>query len=248
MPDNICSGCMNAGADCTHNNMKKVTSTTIFYLLPPSGDNASYYLIRNEARSLCEHSSEMTPISTHFFSPKNGIEKNFEAAQSFVSCILSEPENYPIPTDSDNIRALIIDISRYTYFLQKELSLRDQRSSVIVDTASVAPSSLSLTPSLASSPTHDDAHTKPYPNDCLSHVEEDPDANTIFKRLEELTLGQQHSRHFGMSSNFQLVKTLLDYKQEATGYRQNTMTYRNIRRQGYWAIYPVRHILLSYST
>ncbi|KAJ3932361.1 MAG: hypothetical protein NXY57DRAFT_121318 [Lentinula lateritia] len=52
MPDNICSGCMNAGADCTHNNMKKVTSTTIFYLLPPSGDNASYYLIRNEARSL----------------------------------------------------------------------------------------------------------------------------------------------------------------------------------------------------
>ncbi|KAJ3921962.1 fungal-specific transcription factor domain-containing protein, partial [Lentinula edodes] len=167
MPDNICSGCLNAGADCTHNHMKKVISTTIFYLLSPSGDNASYYSIRNEARSLCEHSSELTLISTHFFSPKNGIEKNFEVAQSFVSCILAEPETYPIPKDPDN-----------------------------------------------------------------------PDANTIFKRLEELTLGQQHSRHFGMSSNFQLVKTLLDYKQEATGYRQNTMTYRNIRRQGYWAIYP----------
>ncbi|KAJ3880261.1 fungal-specific transcription factor domain-containing protein [Lentinula edodes] len=199
MPDNICSGCMNAGADCTHNHMKKKRGPK--------------------------------PI------PKNGIEKNFEAAQSFVSCILAEPETYPIPKDPDSIRTLIIDISRYTYFLQKELSLRDQRSSVIVDTTSVAPSSLSLTPSLASSPTHD-AHTNPYPNDCPSHVEEDPDANTIFKRLEELTLGQQHSRHFGMSSNFQLVKTLLDYKQEATGYRQNTMTYRNIRRQGYWAIYP----------
>ncbi|KAJ3747761.1 fungal-specific transcription factor domain-containing protein [Lentinula detonsa] len=198
MPNKICSGCINAGVDCTHNSLKKRRGPKRF--------------------------------------PKDGVMKSFESTQAMVSVILAEPDTYAIPESLEKIRTLIIDISRYAYFLRKELGLRGQQpSSVKADlssTASIAGPPVSLTPSATSTPTPE-TYTGPYFG---GHSSEDAhDTNTISRRLEELTLGQQSRRHYGPSSNFLLVQTLLDFKQETVG-RKHIL--QNLRRPEFWSILP----------
>ncbi|KAJ3735489.1 fungal-specific transcription factor domain-containing protein [Lentinula guzmanii] len=168
--------------------------------------------------------------------PKDRLMKSFEATQAMVSVILAEPDTYAIPESLDEIRTLIIDISRYAYFLRKELGLRGQQpSSVKADlssTASIAGPPVSLTPS-ATSPSTPETYTSPYFG---GHSSEDAhDTNTISRRLEELTLGQQSRRHYGPSSNFLLVRTLLDFKQETIG-RKHIL--QSLRRPEFWSILP----------
>ncbi|KAJ3724173.1 fungal-specific transcription factor domain-containing protein [Lentinula guzmanii] len=169
--------------------------------------------------------------------PNDGVIKGFEATQAMVSVILAEPDTYAIPEGLDKIRTLIIDISTYAYFLRKELGLRGQQpSSVKADlssTASIAGPPVSLTSSATSPPT-----PEAYPSSYFSgHPSEDAhDANTISERLEELTLGLQSPRHYGPSSNFLLLQTLLDFKQETTGRKQDI--HQNYRRPEFWCILP----------
>ncbi|KAJ3781179.1 fungal-specific transcription factor domain-containing protein [Lentinula aff. detonsa] len=199
MPNKICSGCINAGVDCAHNNLNK----------------------RRGPKRV----------------PKDAVMKSFEATQAMVSVILAEPDTYVIPEGLDRIRTLIIDISRYAYFLQKELGLRGQQSSSVKadlsSTASTAGPPVSLTSSATSPPT-----PEAYPNPYFGgHSSEDAhDANIISERLEQLTLGQQSPRHYGPSSNFLLVQTLLDFKQETTGRKQDI--HQNLRRPEFWCILP----------
>ncbi|KAJ3729514.1 fungal-specific transcription factor domain-containing protein [Lentinula raphanica] len=159
--------------------------------------------------------------------PKDQSTKRFEATQTAISCILAEPDTYPFPEDPDEMRTLVIEISQYAYFLQKA----GQPVKVV---ASPAGPPLSLTPSSARSSTPD-TYTIPYLSDHPPRAD-DQDASTISDRLEELTLSQQSNRHYGPSSNFLLVQTLLDFKQEATGHKQNID--QGFRRPEFWCIYP----------
>ncbi|KAJ3781182.1 fungal-specific transcription factor domain-containing protein [Lentinula aff. detonsa] len=169
--------------------------------------------------------------------PNDGVIKGFEATQAMVSAILAEPDTYAIPEGLDKIRTLIIDISTYAYFLRKELGLRGQQSSSVKADLSSTPSTarppVSLTSSATSPPTPE-AYPSPY---FSSHPSEDAhDANTISERLEELTLGLRSPRHYGPSSNFLLLQTLLDFKQETTGRKQDI--HQNYRRPEFWCILP----------
>ncbi|KAF9058470.1 fungal-specific transcription factor domain-containing protein [Rhodocollybia butyracea] len=160
--------------------------------------------------------------------PKKGIE-SFEYAHSLVSRILAEPDTYPIPVDVDDVRSMLVNISRYTYHLQKELDDRDRR------TLPVNPAALSDLSSPSASPPFVE---NPDPN--LVDESQDPDEiaeKQLFKTLEKISLQEQlPRRHFGMSSHFVLVQTLLDYKQVATGRKQDM--FRTGRRPEYWNVQP----------
>ncbi|KAJ4481138.1 fungal-specific transcription factor domain-containing protein [Lentinula aciculospora] len=194
MPNSICSGCLNAGVECTHNDTRK----------------------KRGPKSI----------------PKSVIENHFEAAHTFVSCILAEPEAYPIPAGAGDIRALIVDISRYAYFLQKESSLQTQ-SSLKAKSTSIAStgSSLPATPLVANPPSLN-VFASPYFDVKLSQTE-DHAANEICERMEGLTIGRQY---FGTSSSALLIHTALHFKREATGYKQDI--HQNFRRPEFWHIYP----------
>ncbi|KAJ4482595.1 fungal-specific transcription factor domain-containing protein [Lentinula aciculospora] len=103
-------------------------------------------------------------------------------------------------------------------------------------TAGVTAGPLSVTPSVTSS-TPLNVFTNPYLGDNLSQSDsEDGDTNTISERLEELTLGQQFPRHFGTSSNVLLVQTVLDFKERATGHKQDI--YQHFKRSEFWCTFP----------
>ncbi|KAF9058469.1 fungal-specific transcription factor domain-containing protein [Rhodocollybia butyracea] len=147
--------------------------------------------------------------------PKKSTE-SFESAHSLVSHILAEPDNYPIPDDVGDVRSMLVNISRYAYHLQKELDSQDRRTS---------PGNLAAMPSLSSPSVIGSPLLAETPDQNPVDDSQDPDEideKKLSETLDKLSLHEQlPRRHFGMSSNFVLVQTLLDYKQVATGRKQD---------------------------
>ncbi|KIK70021.1 hypothetical protein GYMLUDRAFT_536497 [Collybiopsis luxurians FD-317 M1] len=121
---------------------------------------------------------------------------------------------------------MLVEISRYAFYLQKQLDRPDRKLSAQTNTASGSP--ISATPQLADSPSL-------VIDDTDIEVDQEVDADTISERLEKLSLStHKDNRHFGPSSNFVLVQTLFDYKEEATGQKPDF----HVRRPQFWQIYP----------
>lgn len=179
-------------------------------------------------------------LRSNFFSssPRKGNHSSLESAQTLVSCILAEPETYPIPEGPENIRALLVAISRYAFFLSKELNRKRHPSVPAAVSSNFTPEESSPTLSMPDSPFAAGAIVNSDGN--LNDI----DSNTISESLEKLSLeSHKHPRHFGMSSNFILVKTLLDFKQEATGHKEDFFA-SAVKRPQFWSLSPVSNISL----
>ncbi|KAF5380741.1 hypothetical protein D9757_007121 [Collybiopsis confluens] len=163
---------------------------------------------------------------------KNETQTDLESIRSLVSCILAEPETY-IPDDVESIRPMLIDITRYAFHLQKRLDHPDRKPSAS-NTLTTRP--LSTMPLLTDSPPTENTDEE---ENC------DFDTNTISESLEKLSLINKHDRHFGPSSNYVLVQTLMKLKEEAMGKKEDIPA-ETFRRPRFWQIYPwQRDIQLS---
>jgi hypothetical protein len=127
---------------------------------------------------------------------------------------------------------MLVNISRYTYHLQKELDSRNRRT-LFVNPATISSLSPSASPPFVENPDLDPVEDSQDPDEIAE--------KQLLETLQKLSLQEQLPRkHFGMSSHIVLMQTLLDYKQVATGRKQNM--FRTGRRLEYWNVQPVNMV------
>ncbi|KIK55550.1 hypothetical protein GYMLUDRAFT_838457 [Collybiopsis luxurians FD-317 M1] len=141
-----------------------------------------------------------------------------ESVHSLISAILAAPTTFSVPSSTQVIRRILIDLALHSQTLEKELaSLRSMNSA----TSEPASASSSLAPS---------------EEDCPSRSEIDVD-EALSNRLQGLSLNHYQGHHFGQSSHLMLLQSVLDARDDLNGGQTENICV-DLKRSEFWELKP----------
>ncbi|KIK55559.1 hypothetical protein GYMLUDRAFT_838504 [Collybiopsis luxurians FD-317 M1] len=149
------------------------------------------------------------------------VPPDSESVESLISAILAAPTAFSVPSSTQAVRGMLVNLALHSRALEKELASLRSINSLPGEPVFVSSTSSALPPSNEDHPSRSDIDV----NEALSD------------RIQGLSLNHYQIRHFGQSSYFTLFQTALD-ERDTLDAGHSGRIYGSLKKSKLWEMKP----------